>query len=195
MFEVYARALQSFGVKGDEPSGARTLQASVGARVKPFAELNAIFALERVIPIGSAVNGDWLARAAYFDDFGTERRVDVPSWWTGRFHAEAGRYLQAGTHYATANAELGRTFRIDSVSPRWTVFPYVVIGADYDNSVRSNGGAVPIGAGVGVSTRYVFRESKYDAPRSYVDMSVQYRFRLAGDDRARGVFFNAIYSY
>ena len=195
MFEVYARALQSFGVKGDEPSGARTLHASVGARVKPFADLNVIFALERVIPIGSAANGDWLARAAYFDGFGTERRVDVPSWWTGRFHAEAGRYLQAGTNYATANAELGRTFRIDSVSSRWTVFPYVVIGADYDNSVSSNGGAVPIGAGVGVSTRYVFRENKYDAPRSYVDLSVQYRFRLAGDDRARGVFFNAIYSY
>lgn len=192
MFEVYARAFQSFGVKGDEPSGAQTLQASVGARVKPFADLNAIFALERVIPIGSAANGDWLARAAYSDGFGTERRIDVPSWWTGRFYAEAGRYLQAGTNYATTNAEFGRTYRIDSVSSRWTVFPYVVIGADYDSSINSS---VPVGAGVGVSTRYVFRESKYDAPRSYVDMSVQYRFKLAGDDRARGVFFNAIYSY
>lgn len=192
MFEVYARAFESFGVKGGEASGAQTLQAAVGARVKPFADLNAIFALERVIPIGSAANGDWLARAAYSDGFGIERRIDVPSWWTGRFYAEAGRYLQAGTNYATANAEFGRTYRIDRVSSRWTVFPYVVIGADYDSSVN---GSVPIGAGVGVSTRYVFRESKYDAPRSYVDVSLQYRFKLAGDDRARGVFFNAIYSY
>lgn len=192
MFEVYARAFESFGVKGGEASGAQTLQASVGARVKPFADLNAIFAIERVIPIGSAANGDWLARAAYSDGFGTERRIDVPSWWTGRFYAEAGRYLQACTNYATANAEFGRTYRIDRVSPRWTVFPYVVIGADYDSSVN---GSVPIGAGVGVSTRYVFRENKYDAPRSYVDLSLQYRFKLAGDDRARGVFFNAIYSY
>ncbi|KMY65282.1 hypothetical protein AAU61_23075, partial [Desulfocarbo indianensis] len=99
---------------------------------------------------------------------------------------------QAGTNYATANAEFGRTYRIDSVSSRWTVFPYVVVGADYDSNVNSS---VPIGAGVGVSTRYVFRENKYDAPRSYVDVSLQYRFKLAGDDRARGVFFNAIYSY
>ncbi|MGM3276917.1 NfrA family protein [Ralstonia sp. 24A2] len=192
MFEVYARAFESFGVKGGEASGAQTLQAAVGARVKPFADVNAIFAIERVIPIGSAANGDWLARAAYSDGFGTERRIDVPSWWTGRFYAEAGRYLQAGTNYATTNAEFGRTYRIDRVSSRWTVFPYVVIGADYDSSVN---GSVPIGAGVGVSTRYVFRESKYDAPRSYVDVSLQYRFKLAGDDRARGVFFNAIYSY
>ena len=181
-----------FGVKGGESSGAQTLQASVGARVKPFTDLNVIFALERVIPIGSAANGDWLARTAYSDGFGTERRIDVPSWWTGRVYAEAGRYLQAGTNYATANAEFGRTYRIDSVSSRWTVFPYVVVGADYDSNVNSS---VPIGAGVGVSTRYVFRENKYDAPRSYVDVSLQYRFKLAGDDRARGVFFNAIYSY
>jgi hypothetical protein len=192
MFEVYARAFESFGVKGGESSGAQTLQASVGARVKPFTDLNVIFALERVIPIGSAANGDWLARTAYSDGFGTERRIDVPSWWTGRVYAEAGRYLQAGTNYATANAEFGRTYRIDSVSSRWTVFPYVVVGADYDSNVNSS---VPIGAGVGVSTRYVFRENKYDAPRSYVDVSLQYRFKLAGDDRARGVFFNAIYSY
>ena len=179
MFEVYARAFESFGVKGGESSGAQTLQASVGARGKPFTDLNVIFALE-------------LARTAYSDGFGTERRIDVPSWWTGRVYAEAGRYLQAGTNYATANAEFGRTYRIDSVSSRWTVFPYVVVGADYDSNVNSS---VPIGAGVGVSTRYVFRENKYDAPRSYVDVSLQYRFKLAGDDRARGVFFNAIYSY
>ena len=50
-------------------------------------------------------------------------------------------------------------------------------------------------AGVGISTRYWFRDSKYDAPRSYVDLSVQYRLRITGDDRARGVFFGAIYSY
>ena len=42
MFEVYARAFESFGVKGGESSGAQTLQASVGARVKPFSDLNVI---------------------------------------------------------------------------------------------------------------------------------------------------------
>ena len=192
LFEVYARAYDSFGVKDDQPSGVDTLQASVGARVKPFADIDAIFAFERIIPIGDQVIPDWLARLAYSGGYGTERRVDVPSWWTAQIYAETGYYLNQETTYGTSTIELGRTYRLDRFSPRWTVFPYAVIGADYDTSVDHS---IPFGAGVGVSTRYWFRDSKYDAPRSYVDLSIQYRWRIAGDDRARGVFFGAIYSY
>ncbi|MFM0735145.1 bacteriophage N4 adsorption protein A [Paraburkholderia sediminicola] len=192
MFELYARGYESFGVKNGGASGIDSLQATVGARAKPFSQIDAIVAFERIIPIGSQVNPDWLARLAYSGGYGTERRVDVPSWWTAQIYAETGAYLNAGSVYATTNLELGRTFRMDRYSPKWTVFPYAVIGADYDSSVDHS---IPLGAGVGISTRYWFRDSKYDAPRSYVDLSVQYRLRITGDDRARGVFFGAIYSY
>lgn len=192
MFELYARGYESFGVKNGAASGIDTLQATVGARAKPFSQIDAIVAFERIIPIGSQVNPDWLARLAYSGGYGIERRVDVPSWWTAQVYAETGAYLNAGSVYATTNLELGRTFRMDRYSPKWTVFPYAVIGADYDSSVDHS---IPLGAGVGISTRYWFRDSKYDAPRSYVDLSVQYRLKITGDDRARGVFFGAIYSY
>jgi hypothetical protein len=192
LFEVYARTYDSFGVKGDQPSGIDTLEATLGARVKPFADIDAIFAFEHIFAIGSEVRPDWLARVAYSGGYGTERRVDVPSWWTAQIYAEGGHYINNDTSYGTSSIELGRTYRLDRFSPRWTVFPYAVIGADYDSSVDHS---IPVGAGVGVSTRYWFRDSKYDAPRSYVDLSLQYRWRLAGDDRARGVFFGAIYSY
>ncbi|MFM0267275.1 bacteriophage N4 adsorption protein A [Paraburkholderia sediminicola] len=192
MFELYARGYESFGVKNGGASGIDTLQATVGARAKPFSQIDAIVAFERIIPIGSQVNPDWLARLAYSGGYGIERRVDVPSWWTAQVYAETGAYLNAGSVYATTNLELGRTFRMDRYSPKWTVFPYAVIGADYDSSVNHS---IPLGAGVGISTRYWFRDSKYDAPRSYVDLSVQYRLKITGDERARGVFFGAIYSY
>ncbi|WP_144142851.1 NfrA family protein [Paraburkholderia sp. BCC1884] len=192
MFELYTRGYESFGVKNGSPSGVDTLQATLGARAKPFAQIDAIVAFERIFPIGSKVNPDWLARLAYSGGYGTERRVDVPSWWTVQMYAETGTYLNAGSVYATTNIEAGRTFRMDRYSPKWTVFPYAVIGADYDSSVDHS---IPVGAGVGVSTRYWFRDGKYDAPRSYVDLSVQYRLKITGDDRARGVFFGAIYSY
>ncbi|WP_408300189.1 NfrA family protein [Paraburkholderia sediminicola] len=192
MFELYARGYESFGVKNGGASGVDTLQATVGARAKPFADIDAIVAFERIIPIGSQVNPDWLARLAYSGGYGIERRVDVPSWWTAQIYAETGAYLNAGSVYATTNLEVGRTYRMDRYSPKWTVFPYAVIGADYDSSIDHS---IPLGAGVGISTRYWFRDSKYDSPRSYVDLSVQYRWRISGDDRARGVFFGAIYSY
>jgi hypothetical protein len=192
LFEVYARGDESFGVKGGDASGASTLAAAFGARAKPFADLDAIVAFERIVPIGSQAQGDWLARIGYSGGIGTERRIDVPSWWTVQAYAEAGHFISHASTYATASLEAGRTYRIDRVSPNWTVFPYAVIGADYDSSIDRS---VPIGAGVGFSTRYVFRESKYDAPRSYIDVSLQYRLRLAGDDRARGVFFDTVFSY
>ncbi|MBC8636162.1 tetratricopeptide repeat protein [Caballeronia sp. EK] len=192
MFEVYARGYENFGVKGGGPSGASTLQAAIGARVKPFASANAIFAIEKILPIGSDVRSDWLARAAYSNGFGDTRRLDVPSWWTGTVYGEAGHYIQNDSTYATANARLGRTYRVDSVSPRLTVFPHAVVGMDYDSAVDHS---VPVGIGAGVAARYWFRGGPYDAPRSFVDVAVQYRFRVAGDDRAKGVFFGAVFSY
>jgi len=192
MFEVYARGYESFGVKNGGPTGVDTLQATVGARAKPFTQIDAIVAFERIIPIGSRVNPDWLARLAYSGGFGIERRVDVPAWWTTRIYAETGTYLNTGSVYATTNVQMGRTFRMDSYSPKWTVFPYLVLGADYDSSINHS---IPLGAGVGISTRYWFRDSQYDAPRSYVDLSVQYRLKISGDERARGVFFGAVFAY
>ncbi|SAK81311.1 hypothetical protein AWB79_05314 [Caballeronia hypogeia] len=192
MFEVYARGYENFGVKGGGPSGLSTLQAAIGARAKPFASVNAIFAFEKILPIGSDVRSDWLARAAYSTGFGDTRRLDVPSWWTGTVYGEAGHYIVNDSTYATANARLGRTYRVDAVSPRLTVFPHAVIGMDYDSAIDRS---VPVGIGAGVAARWWFRGGPYDAPRSFVDMSVQYRFRLAGDDRARGVFFGAVFSY
>jgi hypothetical protein len=190
--QVYARGYQNFGVKGDQPSGVDTLQAAVGARVKPFSSVNAVFAFERILPIGASTRPDWLARLAWSDGFGTALRIDRPGWWTGLAYAEAGRYLEHPSTYATANARVGRTFRLDSVDPNLTVFPHLVVGADYDSAVDRS---VPVGIGAGVSTRWWFRGGPYDAARSFVDLSVQYRFRVAGDARARGVFFGAVLAY
>ena len=192
MFEVYTRGYENFGVSDGGPSGVSTLENVVGARVKPFASINTIFAFEHIFPIGSHVNNDWLARLAYSGGVGTERRIDKPSWWTVQMYAEGGCYLNAATCYATTNIEGGRSIRIDSISPKLIVFSYAVFGADYDSSIDHR---VPAGAGVGVSTRYWMRDSAYDTPRSFVDLSVQYRWHITGDDRSRGLFFGAIYSY
>ena len=191
-FQVYARGYESFGVKGDQPSGVSTLDAAIGARVKPFSSVNAIFAIERIVPIGADTRGDWLARAAWSDGFGTALRHDVPSWWTGTAYAEVGHYLEHPSTYATGNLRFGRTYTVPSVSPDLTVFPHVVLGADYDSTIDRS---VPVGVGAGVSARYAFRGGPYDTPRSFVDVSLEYRFKVAGDDRARGVFFTAVYSY
>lgn len=192
MFEVYARAYEDFAAQGQAPSGISTALAAVGARAKPFESVNAIIAFERLIPIGSRAPADWLLRLAYSGGFGTERRLDVPSWWTVQDYGEVGHYVSNGWNYGTGYFEAGRTWRLDTISPKLTVFPYGVIGMDYDSSINHS---IPVGIGVGVSSRYWFRDSFYDSPKSYVDVSVQYRWRITGDNRAGGVFFGAVLSY
>jgi len=191
-FEVYARAYQDVGAKGNAPSGISTALGAIGARAKPFESIDAVVAFERLIPIGSRAPSDWLLRLAYSGGFGTERRLDVPSWWTVQDYGEVGHYVSNGWNYGTGYLEAGRTWRLDTISPKLTVFPYAVVGMDYDSSINHS---VPVGMGVGISTRYWFRDSFYDAPRSYVDVAVQYRWRITGDDRAGGVFFGAVLSY
>ncbi|HEY1611900.1 MAG TPA: bacteriophage N4 adsorption protein A [Paraburkholderia sp.] len=192
MFEVYARMYQDFGASGNFPSGISTALGALGARAKPFESVDAVIAFERLIPIGARAPADWLARLAYSGGFGTERRLDVPSWWTVQDYAEVGHYVTNGWNYGTGYLEAGRTYRLDRISPKLTVFPYGVIGADYDSSIDHS---IPLGIGVGVSSRYWFHDSLYDSPRSYLDVSVQYRWRISGDGRGGGVFFGTVLSY
>ena len=191
MLEVYARDSESFGVP-DGPSGVATNEIALGVRAKPFKTINAIFAVEHILPLGSSARSDWLGRAAYSYGIGTERRLDVPSWWTVNAYGEIGHYMMHPSTYGTAFVEAGRSYRVDSISPRLVVFPFAVAGVDYDSTINHS---LPLAAGVGVDTRYYFREDKYDSPRSYVDLTVQYRAHLVGDVRGRGFFAATTFSY
>ncbi|MDH0745557.1 tetratricopeptide repeat protein [Pseudomonas sp. GD03842] len=204
--ELYGRITDTLWNKeGGNDKGLDALQGAVGIRFKPFTEYNVMAAFERTFPLaGSKVSGDWLVRLGYGSSIGTDLRVDVPSWWTSQFYAEGGRYLRDKRNYFNSEWQLGRSIRLDRVSPRLVVFPHVVLAADYDSKMRSevdangrtrtssdNAG----GAGVGVGMRYWFRETKHKAPQSYIDFSVQYREKVFGDDSAEGVFARLTYSW
>lgn len=62
-------------------------------------------------------------------------------------------------------------------------------------SLPSPAGPDAYSAGVGGSIRYWFGETKYIAPPSYWELTLQYRFRLAGDKRAEGIFAQTSINY
>lgn len=190
--ELYARAYETLYSKAGNVTGTPSLEGALGIRAKPFASQNLVLAFERIVPLGSAVQPDWLARIAYSNGFGTDLRVDTPSWWTGQLYAEAGHYITHPANYATFTGELGRSYRLDAIDPHLVAFPYAVLGGDYNAQINNR---AAMGAGVGMNLRYWFREDAYHAPRSFVDFSLQYRLKIVGDDRAKGVFFNASFNY
>ncbi|MFN3569426.1 MAG: NfrA family protein [Polaromonas sp.] len=188
--EVFARGFQTLYSKGGGATGSQTLQTAVGLRHKPLTDVNLVASLSRVFA-ASGGRDDWLAQLGYSGGQGGDLRVDVPSWWTSRVSAEMGRYLSAGQSYALVQADLGRSIRVGD-SGKWVVFPHLSLAADYNSAALSRSSA---GIGPGISARYWFRGDVYNAPRSYLDVALQYRWRVGGAPRAGGVFLVTTLSY
>lgn len=187
--EFFARGFMTLDDRGGGFEGGDSFQGGVGARWKPISSQNLVLSISRVF--GPNVRDDWLAQVGYSLDYGTDLRVDTPSWWTARGYAEVGRYLEAGNDYGIAQLLAGRSYLVGD-SGRTVVFPHAFIGMEYDSTLNEQ---VAAGIGPGVSLRHWFREDVYNAPRSYWDVTLQYRARLTGDDRMKGFYLNTFLNY
>jgi tetratricopeptide (TPR) repeat protein len=189
--EVFVRGFAALHTEdGGGPNGMPSFQGGAGVRWKPMTTQNLVLSFSRTF--GPRVDEDWLAQIGYSWDYGTDLRVDAPSWWTTRLAAEVGRYLENGVNYGVASAMVGRSYVLGG-DGRTVVYPHAFVGVEYtSNDLVSKTNA---GAGPGVSLRRWFREDVYNAPRSYWDLTVQYRARLTGDDRMKGLFINGLLSY
>lgn len=169
----------------DGPVGAATMQGAAGIRIKPFSDYNFIIEGARYFKIGRDSRDDYLLRAATSGGFNTDLMPGMSSWWTGQYYGEVGRYLESNQNFADGYAQLGRSFRVGGEDSRFIVTPFLGLAADYNSTDAKT---FAFGGGPGLNLRYWFRETKYQAPMSHIDLNVQYRARLGGDDRAQGWF-------
>jgi tetratricopeptide (TPR) repeat protein len=188
--EVFARGFAALHTEGGGSSGGETFQGGVGVRWKPLTAQNLVLSISRTF--GPRVDDDWLAQVGYSWDYGTDLRVDVPSWWTTRLAAEVGRYLENDINYGVASAMVGRSYVVGG-DGRLVLYPHAFVGVEYTSNDPV--AKTSAGAGPGVSLRRWFREDVYNAPRSYWDLTLQYRARLSGDDRMKGLYLNGLLSY
>ncbi|MBB4798028.1 hypothetical protein HNP32_001772 [Brevundimonas bullata] len=154
-----------------------------------MAETNLVLEGSRMVAVGDYARNDWMLRAAWSADEGSDLRVDRTSWPMWRVYADLAHILDDSQTIGLIDARAGRSFR---VTERGVLSPYAVIHADYDDSLANK---AALGAGVGLSWRQWYRETRYSAPSSYVDLSLEYRTRLSGDDRAEGLFVTLSFSY
>ncbi|MCB8822799.1 bacteriophage N4 adsorption protein A [Microvirga rosea] len=192
LVEVFGRVFETLTDETHGPTGASTAQGYVGARWKPFSTINLVLEASRLFPIGKIARTDSLLRVAYSDGYGTDLRVDVPDWWTWQVYGDLGYYVEEKQTVGTFEARAGHSFRLDGISNRLVLTPFLAIGGGYDSSLAT---PEALGAGAGLNLRYWFRETRYAAPQSSIDVNVQYRARLGGDDRAQGVFAGITLSY
>lgn len=188
--ELFARGFATLDSQAGNLTGGDSFQGALGVRWKPLTSQNLMLSLSRVF--GPNVTGDWLAQIGYSYDLGTDLRMDASNWWTTRFYAEAGRYLNQGVNYGIGSLMVGKSYLVGG-DGRTVLFPHGFVGVEYTSNDPV--AKTSAGAGPGVSLRRWFREDVYDAPRSYWDLTVQYRARITGDDRMKGLFLNGLLSY
>lgn len=191
-FEVFGRLFQTLHDEAGGPVGPQTTQAGLGIRWKPFSEFYFVLEVARLFAIGNLADNDWLLRAAYSQSEGTDLRVDVPDWFTWQFNADVNHFIETSQFLTGAELRIGQSLRLDVISSRIVLFPHFVFVAQYNNLLAIPG---TVGAGIGLTSRFWFREDIYTAPMSHLDLTLQYRFGLAGDKRVEGMFGQALVSY
>jgi hypothetical protein len=192
IFELFGRLFETLYDQAGGPTGGRTTQGMVGARWKPFSNANLVFEVDKLFALGNAARDDTLLRALYSYTVGTDLRVLDTSWPTWYVYAEVDRFLEKSQLVAIMEGRFGRSFRLDPISHNLVFFPHAVLAANYDDSFANRSA---YSAGAGGSLRYWFGETQYKAPPSYWELTLQYRWRLAGDQRAQGIFAQTSINY
>lgn len=182
--ELFARAFETLDATDPDPRGGKTAQGWVGARWKPFSDQNVVLEGSRMVRLGRLARNDWMARAAWSG--GTSLDVTEPAgvrpMWSA--YADVARIVNAHQTLGAAEVHAGTVVR-PKAAEGWLAVPFVGAALGYDNTL---GREAALGAGPGVQVRRWFNPGAYAAPRSYLDLTVQYRVRLAGDRRAEGWF-------
>src|SRR5216683_1338047 len=176
--ELFVRSFETLTDGTGGPTGPSTTQGMAGARWKPLSDINLVLEGAKLFALGTYGRNDWMLRAAASQSQGTDLRVEEPNWTMWQVYGEYARFFQTPQNLMSFEGRFGRSFRADAVSDHLVGTPFLVVGGAYDDTLATPGA---LGAGGGLGLRYWFREDKYAAPRSYVDMNVQYRFKLAGD--------------
>jgi tetratricopeptide (TPR) repeat protein len=189
-FQFFASVYQTLFTGIDETS-SDTAQASLGMRWKPFSAYNLVLSGERLFKLGSSAVDDTLLRLGFSDDMGTDLNPVDRYWPYGTIFAEAAQFVEHDRTVLTAEGRLGISSRPAQRFPTLVTTPFLSATAQHDSAEDQEDTTA---AGAGVATRYWFRETSYRAPASWVELSLQHRFRLSGDDRSEGTFLQFLFS-
>jgi hypothetical protein len=189
--DVFARAFLT--ADADEgASGPETLQGYIGARVQPFIEYDLVFEGRYLFPLGKDARTDWLARAAYSTGAGGDIRLDASTWTDWNLYGEAGYFLRTDQTIANIEGRYGQAFRLGGVREYSMITPFVGTRLSYDSSLQRE---LSLGVGPGLAYRYGIGANAWRAPAAYLDLMLQYRFRVLGGEQGEGLSAGATLSY
>jgi len=192
IFQMFARSYETLYDKSGGATGSVTVQGSVGARYKPIGDINLVLTAEKLFRIGSLASDDLLMRAGFSTGHGSDIQPYNRDWDNWQFYTEGAYFLKAGRYIQSMESSYGHSWRIEQMHGRLVLTPHAVLAGDFDNRAAAH---TSLGAGPGISMRYWFREDKYRAPASWLELTTQYRYEFTRTQRARGLTMRATLWY
>lgn len=186
------RVLRFFGraLWSNRPGSIRldsdTVQGGAGVEYKPLGDANLYLSVERLFPIGSQAQSNWLLRTSWGYSDGYDLRPDRSSWSQTILYADAAYMVQ---HEKTRSLYVeGRQGWVSKLGNAVMLTPHLTVAARGQRPDPFKASYVE--AGAGVSVKYLFNESRYSAPRSSIELILQYRKQLAGSQHRGGWVFS-----
>ena len=188
---LFGRAFITDAGPDDTATGGKTVQAWAGVQLKPFRAHNFVIEGSKMIKVGDLARDDWMARTAWSTTQGLDPIFPKTNRMMWSAYLEGARIFRASQNLGYADLRLGRAFVLTPEAGP-VIAPFVGAVYSYDNKA---GKESALGAGPGVVARVYFRDTPHKVAQSYVEFTVQYRARVSGGMRARGLYASATLSY
>jgi len=176
-FTVFSRLLWSM-----EPDSfkvdSETFQASVGVSYKPFKAQNFYLSAEKLFKVGKNAQNNWLIRGLYGWTDGFDLNFGQHYWNYTTVFGDVGYFVQSPDILSFyGEARQGLSYNLGN---RLVLTPHAVIDGRIQTKDKSN--VSYLEAGGGLSLKYFFNQTRYQAPRSYVELLFQYKSGIVNID-------------
>jgi tetratricopeptide (TPR) repeat protein len=152
-------------------------QGGLGVSLRPLASDNLVIGAERLIAIGRDARNDWLLRAGY----SWSHMADTSPWPDATLYFDAALIDPASPDIlTTGDVQLGKRI---TTYPWLRLWPHIVLSGNWQDD--DYGSISLLEAGPGLTTTLSFDEGRYRAYRASLDISLQYRVKLAGSSIGR----------
>ena len=176
--------------------GWSTAQGGIGVNWKPISNANLVLAVEKLFPVGQQGLDDWLYRVGYSWDQGVELNPVKKNWPYRTFYTEYVQWASSARQIMGMEARWGKSRRSGGEASRSILTPHLFVTANYDSGYDGNDNQTrfALAAGPGIVLRKWYREDGYNAPKSYWDLTLQYRFNF-GVRRIDGLLVQWFHSF
>jgi bacteriophage N4 adsorption protein A len=168
---------------------SKTFQSTLGVRYKPFKTQNFNINVEKLFKIGDSSQNNWLIRGMYGWTNGFDINYGKKYWNYTTLFGDLGYFVKSPdilSFYGEARQGISYNLRNSIV-----LTPHAVIDGRTQTNNKRNVNYLE--AGGGLSLKYYFNQTRYSAPKSYIEFLMQYKGGIVNIDS--GFNATAIFRY